>query len=172
MSSALARGGIALDEIQKAMKRVPDKSYFRIGEVADLTGVKAYVLRYWETEFKSMIPPKSRSKQRMYRRKDIETILQIKHLLYKQRFTIEGARKRLAEVQRGGESPVDTTPAGRLSALRAELQEQESALADVLATDITPFNEAVDAAGASRAPGEHRLPQAQRLAAHRGQHAR
>jgi DNA-binding transcriptional MerR regulator len=115
-----------LDEIQQAMKSVPDKSYFRIGEVAQLTGVKPYVLRYWETEFKAMIPPKSRSKQRMYRRKDIETILHIKRLLYRERFTIEGARRRLGEIQRGAE-PTPAGPevaaAGQLARLRAELEE-------------------------------------------------
>jgi DNA-binding transcriptional MerR regulator len=71
------------------------KLYYRIGEVAELTGVKPYVLRYWETEFKWMAPQKSRSKQRLYRPKDIEMVFLIKKLLYEERFTIAGARKRL-----------------------------------------------------------------------------
>ena len=74
------------------------KLYYRIGEVAKLTHVKPHVLRYWETEFRWMAPPKSRSKQRLYRRKDIETILLIKNLLYDERYTIAGARQRLREL--------------------------------------------------------------------------
>ena len=76
----------------------PEKRYYRIGEVARITGIKPYVLRYWESEFRWMSPAKSRSKQRLYRRRDIETIQLIKKLLYEDRFTIEGARKRLREL--------------------------------------------------------------------------
>jgi DNA-binding transcriptional MerR regulator len=89
-----------LEAVQAQMAKIPDRTYFRIGEVAKLIGVEPYVLRFWETEFKAMAPPKSRSKQRMYRRRDLETILTIKHLLYAERFTIEGARKRMLELQR------------------------------------------------------------------------
>jgi len=74
------------------------KLYYRIGEVSVLTGVKPYVLRYWESEFRWMAPQKSRSKQRLYRRKDIEMILTIKNLLYQERYTIAGARRRLKEL--------------------------------------------------------------------------
>jgi len=72
---------------------IPDKLYFRIGEVSQLAGVKPYVLRYWETEFAGIGPKKSGSNHRLYRRKDVELILDIKHLLYEKRYTIEGARK-------------------------------------------------------------------------------
>jgi len=75
-----------------------EKLYYRIGEVAKLTGIKPYVLRYWESEFRWMAPQKSRSKQRLYRRKDIDTILLIKRLLYEERYTIAGARKLLREM--------------------------------------------------------------------------
>jgi DNA-binding transcriptional MerR regulator len=71
----------------------PEKLYFRIGEVARIVGVKPYVLRYWETEFSVLKPDKSPSKHRLYRRRDVETLLRIKELLHKKRFTIEGARK-------------------------------------------------------------------------------
>ena len=74
------------------------KLYYRIGEVSQITGVKAYVLRYWESEFRWMAPQKSRSKQRLYRRKDIEMILLIQQLLHGQRYTIAGARQRLREL--------------------------------------------------------------------------
>ena len=74
------------------------KLYYRIGEVAKLTGVKPHVLRYWETEFRWMAPPKSRSKQRLYRQKDIEMVKAIKHLLYEERYTMAGARLQLREL--------------------------------------------------------------------------
>ena len=72
-----------------------DKLYFRIGEVARIVGVPAYVLRYWESEFPMVRPDKGRNGQRIYRRKDVETLLRIKHLLHERRFTIEGARRQL-----------------------------------------------------------------------------
>ena len=75
-----------------------EKRYYRIGEVSRLTDVKPYVLRYWESEFRWMSPQKSRSKQRLYRRRDIDIILLIKKLLYEQRYTIAGARQKLREM--------------------------------------------------------------------------
>jgi len=75
-----------------------EKRYYRIGEVAELTGIKPYVLRYWESEFRWMTPAKSRSKQRLYRARDIEIVELIKRLLYAERFTIEGAKKKLREI--------------------------------------------------------------------------
>jgi DNA-binding transcriptional MerR regulator len=74
------------------------KLYYRIGEVSDITGVKTYVLRYWESEFRGMVPQKSRSKQRLYKRRDIEMIMLIKKLLYEERYTIAGARQRIKEL--------------------------------------------------------------------------
>lgn len=76
---------------------IPDKSLFRIGEVSRLTDTKTFVLRYWESEFPSLQPVKSPSGHRLYRREDIETVFEIKRLLYEQGFTIAGARKHLAE---------------------------------------------------------------------------
>jgi DNA-binding transcriptional MerR regulator len=76
---------------------IPDKLYFRIGEVSRVSGVKPHVLRYWETEFPAITPKKSGSGHRLYRRKDVELILEIKRLLYEERFTIEGARKYLGQ---------------------------------------------------------------------------
>jgi DNA-binding transcriptional MerR regulator len=74
---------------------IPNKLYFRIGEVAKLAGIKPYVLRFWESEFHNLGPKKSGTGQRLYRRKDVELVLEIKRLLYEKRFTIEGARKML-----------------------------------------------------------------------------
>ncbi len=81
------------------MTQIPDKLYFKIGEVASLTKVKPYVLRYWESEFKIISPRKSLTKQRVYSRRDIELILDIKRLLYKEGFTLDGAKKRIKEIQ-------------------------------------------------------------------------
>ena len=89
-----------------AQQDIPDKLYFRIGDVSRLAGVKPYVLRYWETEFPAIDPKKSGTGQRLYRRKDVELVLEIKHLLYEKRFTIEGARKAL-------EDRVKLSPAGK-----------------------------------------------------------
>lgn len=72
---------------------IPDKLYFRIGDVSRLADLKPYVLRYWESEFPALAPKKSGTNQRLYRRKDVELILEIKSLLYDKRYTIEGAKK-------------------------------------------------------------------------------
>jgi DNA-binding transcriptional MerR regulator len=89
---------------------IPNKLYFKIGEVAKLAGVEPYVLRYWETEFKEISPVKSRTKQRLYRRKDIDTVISIKKLLYQEGFTIDGARKRMREM-RGEKEDTKEIPA-------------------------------------------------------------
>jgi DNA-binding transcriptional MerR regulator len=86
--------------LQPESPEIPDKLYFRIGEVSALLGVETYVLRYWETEFPTLAPKKSGTGHRLYRRKDVELLLRIKHLLYEKRFTIEGARQALQ-----GETP-------------------------------------------------------------------
>jgi len=80
---------------------IPDKLYFRIGEVAGLLAVEPYVLRYWESEFPSLAPKKSGTGHRLYRRKDVELLLKIKHLLYEKRYTIEGARQSLLNDAKG-----------------------------------------------------------------------
>jgi DNA-binding transcriptional MerR regulator len=89
---------------------IPDKPYFKIGEAARLCAVKPYVLRYWETEFRSLRLQKTRSQQRLYRRKDVELLLKIRHLLYTERFTIEGARARLRELGHDEGAPVPVPP--------------------------------------------------------------
>jgi DNA-binding transcriptional MerR regulator len=85
------------------MDAVPVKLYYRIGEVSEIVGVEPHVLRYWETEFRSIRPQKSRKGQRIYSRRDVERLLKVKDLLYSHGFTIAGARKRLRE---GGAEPV------------------------------------------------------------------
>jgi DNA-binding transcriptional MerR regulator len=76
---------------------IPDKVYFRIGEVSRILGVEPYVIRYWESEFKAVRPVRTRSDQRLYKRRDVETLLMIKQLLYAEHFTILGAKKKLAD---------------------------------------------------------------------------
>lgn len=82
-------------------RTVPNKLYFRIGEVSDIVGVKPYVLRYWETEFSDIRPTKSKSGQRLYKRREVELLLMIRELLYEARYTIDGAKQRLREWLRG-----------------------------------------------------------------------
>jgi DNA-binding transcriptional MerR regulator len=80
---------------------IPDKLYYRIGEVEAITAIPAYVLRYWESEFKLLRPKKNPAGQRLYRKKDVELVLRIKTLLYDERLTLEGAKKRLRSEARG-----------------------------------------------------------------------
>jgi DNA-binding transcriptional MerR regulator len=106
--------------------QLPVKLYYRIGEVSEIVGVEPHVLRYWETEFRSIRPQKSRKGQRIYSRRDVDKLIKVKDLLYSHGFTIAGARKRLRE---GGAEPTAVTtvvppPAPRPGAqLRAALGE-------------------------------------------------
>ena len=81
---------------------IPNKLYFKIGDVSDLVGVKPYVLRYWESEFPAISPDKSSTGQRVYKRSDVEMLLLIKHLLYSERYSIEGACKRIRDLRKQG----------------------------------------------------------------------
>jgi len=131
-----------------AWPELPDRRFFRIGEAASLVGVKPHVLRYWETEFPDLRPQKTRSGQRVYQRKDIETLRLIRELLHGQRFTHEGARKHLRARGKGaaGKAPSEASPtaakpptpaakaklkklAGEVERLRAELDDSRHAAA-------------------------------------------
>lgn len=81
--------------------KLPDKLFFKIGEVAEIAGVEQHVLRYWEDEFEELNPEKNRSGQRLYQKKDIERVLEIKQLLYHDKFTIAGAKQQLRQRRRG-----------------------------------------------------------------------
>ena len=117
------------------------KLYYRIGEVAELVGVEPHVLRYWETEFRSIRPQKSRKGQRIYSRRDVEKLLRVKDLLYGQGFTIAGARKRLRE---GG---VEPAPPGDPSVRQA--QRMSETLREVR-SEISTMLEELDASEAER----------------------
>lgn len=82
-------------------RKIPNKLFFKIGEVCELTDIQPYVLRYWETEFPTLAPAKNSSGQRIYRRRDIETVIRIKELLYGEGFTVAGARKKIEQEQAG-----------------------------------------------------------------------
>ena len=110
---------------------IPDKPYFKIGEAARLCAVKPYVLRYWETEFKSVRPQKTRSQQRLYRKRDVELLLKIRHLLYDKRYTIEGARGRLREIGHD-EGPVAVPPAAAPEVSLETLRKIKQGLSDLI----------------------------------------
>ncbi|HXI41633.1 MAG TPA: MerR family transcriptional regulator [Bryobacteraceae bacterium] len=93
-------GGMSEAVATSNAPEIPDKLFFRIGEVSTMLGLEPYVLRYWETEFPSLSPKKSGTGHRLYRRKDVELLLRIKHLLYEKRFTIDGARQHLHDEAR------------------------------------------------------------------------
>ncbi len=121
-----------------ARKHIPDKVYFRIGEVSDLVGVDPHVLRYWETEFKVVRPRRAKSKQRLYRRQDVENLLLIRTLLHDEGYTISGARKLLQDPDRKEEvkakeeraAQLDQQPSEkRLAVIKNELRRIQQILA-------------------------------------------
>lgn len=113
---------------------IPDRIFFKIGEVCDLAGVESHVLRFWETEFPTLKPSKTPSGQRQYRRKDVETVLTIKSLLYDEGYTIPGARKALRARRKGKEEPVPAeAPTGDGAPVpKAALQEIRTKLEQIL----------------------------------------
>jgi DNA-binding transcriptional MerR regulator len=118
--------------LQSGPTEIPDKLYFKIGEVSDLLGVEPYVLRYWETEFATLSPKKSGTGHRLYRRKDVELLLRIKHLLYDRKFTIDGARQTLHEEMRGPKARPAKTTTQRDLFSSDPLPEIRRELADIL----------------------------------------
>jgi DNA-binding transcriptional MerR regulator len=105
---------------------IAKKAYYSIGEVCDVTGLKDHVLRYWETQFDVLNPTKNRAGNRVYRPKEIELIVLVKHLLYEEKYTIEGARKKLQEMRRSGEleeERQDVLEPEVVAGLKAELRE-------------------------------------------------
>jgi len=96
--------------MNRAAVAIPEKLFFKIGEVCELTGVQAHVLRYWESEFPMLAPQKNRAGQRTYRKRDVEMALRIKELLYDDQYTIAGAKKKLASELRGASKLKVVTP--------------------------------------------------------------
>jgi DNA-binding transcriptional MerR regulator len=124
MPSAKKKAKSSVDDIV-----IPDKLYFRIGEVAELASLPAYVLRFWETEFPQFKPTKGSTGQRMYRRRDVENILVVKKLLYQEGYTIAGAREKLkqdAKPKKAQAALFEAAPArnqAELKRLRHEMQD-------------------------------------------------
>lgn len=145
---------------------IPNKLYFKIGEVSQLVGVRAHVLRYWEKEVPSIRPGKSVSNQRRYRRKDVETFREIRRLLQEERYTLAGARKRIMAGDRWREDPGALPPmAGH--AEEAELEGGESAAGYENDPFLPQAHEASEAEAPARAEqlplGFAKLPQSDKL---------
>ncbi|MGD0280183.1 MAG: MerR family transcriptional regulator [Smithella sp.] len=103
---------------------IPEKAYFRIGEVSKIVNVEPYVIRYWESEFKTINPVRTKTAQRLYRKKDVQELLNIKNLLYSQRFTIDGAKKQLYKTRNNGEQKdKDNNKQQWLIRIKEELQQ-------------------------------------------------
>jgi len=121
-AGAAASGERHVQATRDASADVPDRLYFRIGEVSAITGVPPYVLRYWESEFPALQPRKSGGGQRLYRKRDVVMLLEIKKLLYQERYTVAGARRRLTERE----------DRARRAEMRAALQRLRTGLEDVI----------------------------------------
>jgi len=114
--------------------RIPDKEYFRIGEVAEIARVEPYVLRFWESEFARLRPSKTRTSQRVYSRRDVSLVLRIRDLLYEEGFTINGARRQLG---RGGGRPAEVPARTRATLDRVRKEAEELLrLVDASATKL------------------------------------
>jgi DNA-binding transcriptional MerR regulator len=130
-----------------AQPSIPDRVYFRIGDVAEIAGIKPHVLRYWETEFSEITPEKSASGQRVYRRRTVETVLLIKKLLYQDRYSIDGARRRLRELRRDGQlasecrEAAEPLPASERDARAQALAGARRVLADLEALNQRPIRD-------------------------------
>ena len=127
--------------MNRAAVHIPEKLFFKIGEVCDITEVQAHVLRYWESEFPMLAPQKNRAGQRTYRKRDVEMVLRIKELLYEDQYTIAGAKKKLASEIRGASKLKVVTPemAAAAAAEQAETpQPQQSAPASVSPSFAAP----------------------------------
>lgn len=123
-------------ELESELARIPDKLAFKIGEVAEIVGVKAYVLRYWETEFEVLKPKKSKHNQRMYERKDVENLLLIKKLLYRDRFSIEGARTALKKLKK------DNVRVKQMKTMAEHIEEAKDKVLDLI-DEIALFRQIV-----------------------------
>jgi DNA-binding transcriptional MerR regulator len=125
------------------IEKIPERLFFRIGDVADILKVKPYVIRYWEAEFRDLAPHKNPSGQRLYRKKDVEKIIVIRHLLHKERYSIEGAKKRLKEMKKKGDLSLLPTDASSIqnksTTPKKELLEKIKELKFLVKTPMSEF---------------------------------
>jgi DNA-binding transcriptional MerR regulator len=128
-SSGIPQGNVHVEVdplLATELSRIPDKMAFKIGEVAELLDVKPYVLRYWETEFEALKPKKSKHNQRMYERRDVENLFLIKKLLYRDRFSIEGARAALKKLKK------DNQRVKQIKTISEHIEEAKDRVLDLL----------------------------------------
>ncbi len=127
------------------MDSIPsERLYYRIGEVSRITGLKPHVLRYWETEFRTIKPYKTGSLQRLYRKRDLELILRIKKLLYEEGFTISGARRKIRDVEKGDGKRTKLTPADKGS------DEKERELLFVIREELKGIRDMLEESSSNR----------------------
>ena len=117
-----------MGHVKQGSGEIPDKLYFKIGEVSGIVGVDPHVLRYWESEFKVIRPQRASSRQRLYRRADIENLLRIRELLYDLGFTIAGAKQTLKEEKKTGVKIGAESPERLVSSLKSELNDLKKIL--------------------------------------------
>jgi DNA-binding transcriptional MerR regulator len=110
---------------------IPEKQYFKIGEVSEILNVEPYVLRYWESEFKILKPTRTRARQRLYHKRDLELLMEIKHLLYDEKFTIAGAKKRLQEMKKQTSAEKKARKVAKTGKAKAELGAAEERAANM-----------------------------------------
>jgi DNA-binding transcriptional MerR regulator len=144
--------------MNRAAVHIPEKLFFKIGEVCDITGIQAHVLRYWESEFPTLAPQKNRAGQRTYRRRDVEMVLRIKELLYEDQFTIAGAKKKLSTDIRGASKLKVVTP--EMSAALAAEQQSAQVSAPLVASSAPPARHAAPTYASDReqAPAQPSYP--------------
>ncbi len=116
---------------------IPEKQYFKIGEVSEILDVEPYVLRYWESEFKILKPTRTRARQRLYHKKDLELLLEIKHLLYDEKFTIAGAKKRLQEMKKQNTAEKKAKKATKSVKNKADLEGSDEKVEDGSSADAS-----------------------------------
>ncbi|HSB14676.1 MAG TPA: MerR family transcriptional regulator [Bryobacteraceae bacterium] len=132
--TVVARANMADLPLDDNTPQIPDRLYFRIGEVSQLVGVPPHVLRFWEKSFPALSPKKSGTGRRLYRRKDVELLLEVKRLLYERRYTIEGARKYLeSRPRRAVQKPAQESSQATLFAAPPALESIRHELAEILA---------------------------------------
>ncbi len=114
---------------------IPEKQYFKIGEVSEILNVEPYVLRYWESEFKILKPTRTRARQRLYHKRDLELLLEIKHLLYDEKFTIAGAKKRLQEMKKQAAAEKKAAKAPKATRVKEEIKALENRMENAASND-------------------------------------
>ena len=146
--------------MNRAAVHIPEKLFFKIGEVCDITEVQAHVLRYWESEFPMLAPQKNRAGQRTYRKRDVEMVLRIKELLYEDQYTIAGAKKKLASEIRGASKLKVVTPemAAAAAAEQAETSLQQQSAPASVAQPFAPPQPPTYASDGEVAPREPEYP--------------